>query len=137
MRIGQLAQRLGVNPKTVRYYESIALLPEPARTPSGYRDYGEEDFERILFIKTAQRLNITLDEIREILAFRERDDRPCDYVLDVLRRHTDELDARIAEMRQLRDEMVELQRAAESVPERGNGYCPVIEHRQGGRAARA
>lgn len=43
MKIGEVARRVGVNPKTIRYYESIGLLPEPARTTSGYRDYGPDD----------------------------------------------------------------------------------------------
>src|SRR5690606_16567547 len=72
MRIGELAERLGVNPKTIRYYESIGLLSPPERTPAGYRIYGEDALERLTFIKTAQRLGITLDETREILALRDR-----------------------------------------------------------------
>lgn len=69
MRIGEVADRLAVNPKTIRYYESVGLIPEPRRTESGYRDYDEEDFDRIRFIKTARRLDLALNEIREILAF--------------------------------------------------------------------
>src|SRR3546814_457103 len=82
MRIGELAARLAINTKTIRYYEGIGLLPPPDRTASGYRAYDEDDVERLTFIKTAQRLGITLDEIREILAFRERGERPCEYVRD-------------------------------------------------------
>lgn len=55
MRIGELADQLGLNPKTIRYYENIGLLPEPERTPSGYRDYNERTGELVTFIKTAQR----------------------------------------------------------------------------------
>ena len=72
MRIGELAGRLGVNPKTIRYYESIGLLPDPGRTPSGYRVYDEDAVDRLRFIRTAQRLGVTLDEVKEILGFRER-----------------------------------------------------------------
>ena len=67
MRIGELADRLGVTTKSIRFYESIGLLPDPARTASGYRDYAEADAERLTFIKTAQRLGLSLDEIREIM----------------------------------------------------------------------
>ncbi len=63
MRIGELAGQVGVNPKTIRYYESIGVLPEPGRKSSGYRDYDES---------YAWRLGVTLDEVKEILVIRER-----------------------------------------------------------------
>lgn len=128
MRIGELADRLGLNPRTIRYYERIALLPDPRRTPAGYRVYGEEDLERVRFIKTAQRLNITLDEIREILALRERRERPCDYVRGVLRREVDAINQRLDELARLRDELVALDRLADELPAGDDGTCPLIEH---------
>ncbi|MBN8785385.1 MAG: heavy metal-responsive transcriptional regulator [Terrimonas ferruginea] len=128
MRIGELADQLGLNTKTIRYYESIGLLPEPARTPSGYRDYDDRAGERLRFIRTAQRLGITLDEIREILAFRDRGDQPCGYVREVLRRQVDEIDERIAELRQLRRELVTLDDIADQLPDPGPGQCRLIEH---------
>ncbi|MHB1064860.1 MAG: MerR family transcriptional regulator [Georgenia sp.] len=77
MRIGELAREGGVNPKTIRYYESIGLLPEPDRTASGYRDYEPSDLARLTFIRSAKRLGISLDEIREILAFQQRGEARC------------------------------------------------------------
>lgn len=71
MRIGEVAERVGVNPKTIRFYESIGVLPEPPRTPSGYRDYEDEHVERLRFIKAVQRLGLKLEEIGEVSAFRE------------------------------------------------------------------
>ena len=128
MRIGELAARLAINPKTIRYYEGIGLLPEPERTASGYRLYDEDDVERLTFIKTAQRLGITLDEIREILAFRDRGDRPCDYVRTVLRREVAEIDRRLAELTALRDELVALEDLADQLPESRPGACRLIDH---------
>ena len=128
VRIGELADRLGVTTKTVRFYESIGLLPDPARTPSGYRDYAETDAERLTFIKTAQRLGLSLDEIREIIALRDRGQQPCGYVAAVLRRQVAELDRRIREMRQLRDELRGLEAKAAAGDHHGGGYCGVIEH---------
>lgn len=128
MRIGELAGRLAINPKTIRYYEGIGLLPEPPRTASGYRLYDEDDVERLTFIKTAQRLGITLDEIREILAFRDRGDRPCEYVRSVLRREVADLDRRLAELTALRDELVRLEDLADRLPESGPGVCRLIDH---------
>ena len=130
MRIGELAERVGVNPKTIRYYEDIGLLPDPARLPSGYREYTDDDFDRLRFIRTAQRLGLSLSEISEILSFRERAERPCDYVLGVLDRQVADLDRRMAEMAQLRRELIELKAQADRLPSDPNCYCAVIEHTQ-------
>lgn len=128
MRIGELAARLAINPKTIRYYEGIGLLPEPERTASGYRLYDEDAVERLTFIKTAQRLGITLDEIREILALRERGDQPCDYVRTVLRREVTEIDQRLAELTALRDQLVAIDDLANKLPESRPGACRLIDH---------
>jgi MerR family transcriptional regulator, copper efflux regulator len=128
VRIGQLAERLGITTKAIRFYESIGLLPEPSRSPSGYRSYDEPDADRLTFIKTAQRLGLSLDEIKEIIAFRDRGERPCGYVGEVLDRQVADLDRRIREMRDLRDELKSLQRQAR-LPGRSDGeFCAVIEH---------
>lgn len=128
MRIGELGDRLGVNPKTIRYYESIGLLPEPERTPSGYRVYDESDAERIIFIKTAQRLAITLDEIKEILALRERGEAPCSYVREILAREVADIEQRIADLQRLRDQLVTLEAAADRLPEAEAKVCGLIDH---------
>lgn len=128
MQIGQLAERLGLNTKTIRYYESIDLLPEPARTENGYRIYNETDVERLAFIRTAQRLGLTLDDIREILAFREHGEAPCGHVIQLLQEHAETLDRRIEEMKGLRNELMDLVARAEDLPEGAARYCRVIEH---------
>ncbi len=130
MRIGELAERIGVNPKTIRYYESIGLLPEPERLPSGYREYTDDDVDRLGFIRTAQRLGLSLSEISEILGFRDRSERPCDYVLGVLDRQVADLDRRMAEMRELRRELVALKADADRLAPGPGCYCAVIEHAQ-------
>lgn len=84
LRIGELAERLGLNPRTIRYYESIGLLPRAERTPSGYRLYGETDEERLRFIRAAQGIGLALDEIKEVLDFKDRDELPCPYVLGLV-----------------------------------------------------
>src|SRR6266545_202779 len=101
MRIGELGERAGVSAKTIRYYEEIGLLPEPTRLPSGYRAYTDDDAARLAFIKSAQRLGLALDEIKEILALRDEGLRPCGHVRDVLRREVAELDGRIRDLRRL------------------------------------
>ncbi|WP_372530547.1 heavy metal-responsive transcriptional regulator [Euzebya sp.] len=132
MRIGQVADRVGVNTKTIRYYESIELLPEPMRNAAGYRMYTAADAERLSFIRTAQRLGLTLDEIREVLVVREQEQTPCGYVLGLLQRHASELDQRITEMQQLRDELTDLViGAGDYAGAESAVYCGVIQHRAG------
>jgi len=130
MRIGEVADKVGVNPKTIRYYEGIGLLPDPERLASGYRDYTDDDVDRLGFIRTAQRLGLSLSEISEILAFREREELPCEYVLGVLDRQVCDLDRRMAEMAQLRKELIALKDKADRLPREPSCYCAVIEHTQ-------
>ncbi len=128
MRISELAERVGVNPRTIRYYEGIGLLPAPERLPSGYREYTDEDVARLRFVRTAQRLGMSLAEISEILRFRERGEPPCEYVLRVLDRQVADLDRRMAEMAQLRRDLIRLKDAADRLPRESACYCAVIEH---------
>jgi MerR family mercuric resistance operon transcriptional regulator len=67
MRIGELANRAGVNIQTIRFYERRRLLPEPVRTASGYRSYGQADLEKVQFIKWSQQLGFTLREVHQLL----------------------------------------------------------------------
>jgi DNA-binding transcriptional MerR regulator len=130
VRIGEVADRVGVNTKTIRYYEGIGLLPAPERLPSGYREYSDDDVDRLGFIRTAQRLGLSLSEIAEILGFRERAERPCEYVLGVLDRQVADLDRRMSEMADLRQELIALKKQADQLPTDPTCYCAVIEHSQ-------
>jgi DNA-binding transcriptional MerR regulator len=127
MRIGQLAERADVNPKTIRYYEEIGLLPPPKRAGNRYRMYDDGDLTRLVFVRTAQRLGLSLDDIREILAFRERGERPCGYVLDAVKRESRALDERIRELKALRDELRQLVADAEELGQGDAEYCSLIE----------
>lgn len=113
MRIGELASRSGVAPKTIRYYEDIGLVPLPRRSPSGYRDYGESAVDRLAFIRAAQAGGLALGQIRSILALRDEGKTPCGYVTDVLQSRAAELDQRIAELTALRAELRRLAERAE------------------------
>lgn len=132
MKIGEAASKLGINTKTIRFYESIGLIPPARRTASGYRDYDEADIERLEFIKSAQRFALSLDDISEILAFRERGEPPCDYVLGLVEKEISELDGRIREMRALRKELGALVRRAQNIPRDGDGYCRLLRHHEEG-----
>jgi len=115
-QIGAVARELGVNPKTIRYYEQIGLLPPPRRTGTGYRIYLQADIERIGFILRARDLDFSLDDIGEILALRERGEVPCLYVTELVDRQLTAIDARIAALNQLRDELKDIQRQANEIP---------------------
>jgi DNA-binding transcriptional MerR regulator len=128
MRIGELANQLGINTKTIRYYEEIGLVPPAPRTPSGYRDYSDTDTTRLIFIKSAQRLGLSLEEIAEILSLRDRGEAPCAYVRDVIAQQLSSIDKRIAELRALRTELRELDAAAAQLPEIDGATCRIIEH---------
>src|SRR5215468_10514333 len=66
MKTGELARQAGVNIQTIRFYERERLLASPPRTAAGYRRYSQEDLERVVFIKTCQRLGFTLKDIRSL-----------------------------------------------------------------------
>lgn len=81
------------------------------------------------FIRTAQRLGVTLDEVKEILGFRERGEAPCTYVRGVLDAQVDTIDRRIAELQELRGQLVELAAEADNLPSAAAGVtCQLIEH---------
>jgi DNA-binding transcriptional MerR regulator len=115
VQIGELSQRSGLSVKALRYYEDIGVLAAPERTASGYRDYGTEVLGRLEFVRAAQAVGLTLGEIREVIAFRERGDVPCTHVLDLILHHAAEVDRRIAELQRLRAELGRLARRARTL----------------------
>lgn len=108
MRIGELARRVGVTAKTVRYYESIGLLEAPARTPSGYRDYADDVVERLDFIRDAQATGLTLTEIMSVLELKSAGASSCEHTRSLLRRHLDDLDDQIVRLQATRDQIADL-----------------------------
>lgn len=129
MRIGELAARTGLTVKTLRFYEQAGLVPAPARTPAGYRDYDETALPRLGFIRAAQAAGLTLAEVRQVILVRESSESPCDHVVALLDRHAAELDTRIHELRGARAEVERLrQRARDLDPAscEGTGVCHVI-----------
>jgi len=116
-QIRELSTKTGVPPKTIRYYEQVGLLPPAKRTPNGYRVYGNADVERLQFIRSARSLDFTLDEITEILAFRDRGTPPCQYVMNVLHNQINEIQAHILRLGQLRDELKNLYDAGRRLPD--------------------
>jgi DNA-binding transcriptional MerR regulator len=105
MLINQLAALSGVSPQTIRYYEAIGVLPQPNRSPNGFRDYKEADVERLKLVAGARRLEFSLDDVSEIVAMRDRHEAPCRVVLDKLAQKVDEIAQRIAELQRLEGEL--------------------------------
>lgn len=115
MRIGEVAQRSGVPVKTIRYYEEIGVLAPPARTASGYRDYDAGVVDRLAFVRAAQAIGLTLGEIREIVALRDRGEAPCAHVTELIGRRAAEIEARITDLQRLQRELRRLARRARSL----------------------
>ena len=102
LKVGELAERAGVGVQTLHYYERVGLLPKSDRSASNYRLYQSDALRRVQFIKKAQSLGFTLEEIKEILALRGQGRAPCRCVADVGKKHLQELDARIAALQEFR-----------------------------------
>jgi MerR family transcriptional regulator, copper efflux regulator len=127
LKIGQLARRLGLNVRTLRYYEDIGLLPPPSRTEGGYRLYSEADEQRLRFVLQAKQVGLSLEEIGRILEL-GRHGSACDYVREAVSRHIATIDAQIAELQRLRATLSQL---AAARPEQEDGtegqVCVLIE----------
>ncbi len=112
VRISELAGKAGVTSKTLRYYERIGILPAPSRSPSGYRDYRPDVLGRLGFIRAGQAIGLSLGEIRQVVALRDRGATPCDHVYQLLQRRSAELDERIDQLQSLRRELQALTKRA-------------------------
>ena len=102
MKIGELATKTGLSAKTIRYYEGIGILPEPARSANGYRAYDRQVIDRIGFIRDAQSAGLTLTEIQLILELRDEGESTCHHTIALLESHLDEVDGQLAELSRTR-----------------------------------
>src|SRR5213594_612245 len=98
LRIGAVAEQSGLPVATIRYYESVGLLPPAPRSAAGYRHYADAAVEELRFIKKAQALGFSLEEIREILKLSRSGRTPCSRVLDLARRQLAAVDARMQQL---------------------------------------
>ena len=128
MRIGEAAAQAGVPAKTIRFWEDQQLLPPPARTPAGYRDYDRAILERLAFIRNAQAAGLTLEHIRQVLGIRDGGQPPCVHVTGLIARRLAEVEARLAELTRTRAQLMALaERATAQDPADCRGYCSIIE----------
>jgi DNA-binding transcriptional MerR regulator len=100
LQIGEIANRSGVSVDTVRYYEKLKILPTAPRTSSGYRMFPSKAVEQIKFIKQAQELGFSLDEIKKLLASGGAEE--CERVRDLLQTKLAEIDEQIKKMKLFR-----------------------------------
>jgi len=102
LKIGEVARRAGVRVQTLHFYERTGLLPKPRRSSTDYRLYSRDAIDRVAFIKKAQQLGLTLEEIKDILGLKDHGVPPCRRVAELGERRLLALDAEIAKLRKFR-----------------------------------
>src|SRR4051812_2763998 len=127
LKIGEVSKLSGVGIEALRFYERSGLLGRPSRSESGYRMYEAEILERLDFIKQAQALGFSLDEIRRVIEDARAGTSPCDEVREIVRRRLEELDARMREMRRYRKELAETLEEWDRVGHAPGHICGLIE----------
>lgn len=130
MRIGALAAQCGLTTKTLRYYESLGLLPDPARTAAGYRSYDDGVVDRLQFIRDAQCSGLSLSEIKSVLELKDAGTGSCDHTRTLIDRHIADIDAQLSRLGVARAELVRLgERARDLDPATCSDphRCQVIE----------
>ena len=127
LRIGEVSKLSGVGVEALRFYERTGLLGRPRRSAAGYRLYGPEVVERLDFIRRAQTLGFTLEEIRRVIAEREAGQSPCAEVREIVRRRLGELDERMREMRRYRAELAAALAEWDEAGDTEGHVCGLIE----------
>ena len=124
MRIGEAAEKSGVNAKTIRYYESIALITTAARRNNGYRDYDINDVQELRFIHSSRGLGFSVEDIRALLSLWRDQSRASGDVRDLAKRHCADIDGRIAELQAIRNTLSTL---IESCRGDHRPDCPILK----------
>jgi DNA-binding transcriptional MerR regulator len=105
LKIGELAERTGTNPPTIRYYEEIGLLPRAARQGGGQRRYGDDAVRRVTFVRRCRDFGFAIDQVRELVELSGDPGRDCAEARDIGRAHLAAIRERLAELRALEREM--------------------------------
>lgn len=130
LKIGEVSKLTGIGIEALRFYEKSGLLDRPGRTYSGYRLYDESVLERLAFVKKAQMLGFTLDEIKQLIAHKRAGENPCAEVREIVKVRLAELDERIKQMLQYRDELASALTEWEETGEADGHVCGLIEGTQ-------
>ncbi len=128
LKIGEVARRAGVGIETLRFYERSGLLSQPARTEGGYRLYDAEALKALEFIKRAQTLGFTLEEIRRIMAEGRAGRRPCAEVRETVRRRLTELDEQMAQIQRYRNALAKTLKQWDENGSADGDFCGLIEN---------
>jgi DNA-binding transcriptional MerR regulator len=129
-RIGEVAREYGFNPRTLRYYEAIGILPVPRRTSAGYRLYEVSHREHLRFIVKARAIGLTLAEIRDVVSLHDSGDRPCAHVLTIVDDKLAAVDRQLAELSAFRKDLVALREEARETRNGGACICGIIEQHE-------
>ena len=132
MNIGEAALASGVPAKTIRYYESIGLIPTAARSPSGYRHYGDTDLHTLRFIKRARNLGFSVEQIDELLALWRNRRRSSAAVKSLALEHIARLDAKAAQLMAMSRTLKHL---ADNCAGDHRPECPILDDIAGSKAA--
>jgi len=108
MNIGKAAKLSGISAKTIRYYESVGLMPEPTRAANGYRHYNDKDLQTLRFIHRSRNLGFTIKDIRDLLGLWQDKERASADVREVAKRHVEEIENRLEEMESVRQTLMQL-----------------------------
>ncbi|HQU82445.1 MAG TPA: heavy metal-responsive transcriptional regulator [Pyrinomonadaceae bacterium] len=127
MKIGEVSQASGIGIEALRFYERSGLLGKPMRSNSGYRMYDEGILERLAFIKKAQTLGFSLEEIKKIIHDAQSGASPCDDVREIVRRRLKEVEERIKEMQRYRKELATTLEEWDKVGRAPGHICGLIE----------
>lgn len=125
LKIGELAQRTGTNSPTIRYYESIDLLPVPGRQTGGQRRYGADDVRRLLFIRRCREFGFSVQQVRNLAGLVADDSRCCTEARDVAQAHLESVRAKLAELRTLEREIAAFVERCDSACAGGPGSACV------------
>ena len=125
LTISQVATAADVNVQTIRYYERRGLFPAPRRTPAGYRQYTDDAVARLRFIKHAQDLGFSLQEIQELLGLRVRHGAACDTVARKTRQKIEVVQQRIRDLQRMKRTLEELAESCNT--RRPTDECPILE----------
>lgn len=122
--IGELARESGCKPETVRYYEQIGLLPSAPRNEGNQRRYTTAAIRRLTFIRHARDFGFSVEAVRELLQMADHPDMPCNEVDTLAKRHLAEVEARLARLTSVRDE---LQRMINQCAGGSVDHCHIID----------
>ena len=115
MKIGELARATNTQVETIRYYEREGLLPQTVRTESNYRVYGVAHLDRLSFIRNCRGLDMTLDEIRALLRYKDSPPDDCSHVNVLIDEHIEHVAVRIKELKQLQKQLIELRKSCSGI----------------------